>query len=78
MASLEHSAIYALTTSIAAFTPKVFANLISDKLDGESFLPWQQLVLASIRGDNLEDHLDKDKVLVHFASKEDEVAGKKS
>ena len=57
---------------MASFTPKVFPNPIIDKLDVLSFLPWQQLALAFIKAQNLEDHLDKDKVPAQFSSKEDE------
>ena len=67
--------LLAYNSTMTSFTPKVFSNPIADELDDESFLPWQQLALASIRGLNLEDHLDKDKIPKRFASKEDEVAG---
>ena len=65
-------------TTMTTFTPKIFSNPIVDKLDDESFLTWQKLTLASIKGQNLEDHLDKDKILKWFTSKEDDAAGIKS
>ena len=44
---------------MAVFIAKVFSNPITDKLGDERFLPWQQLALASIKGQNFEDHLTK-------------------
>ena len=78
MASPERSTTSTRTASIVAFTPKVFENSISDKLDDESFLPQQQLALASTSAHNLEDYLGKDKVPTHFALKEDEFVGTES
>ena len=64
--------------SCIAFTPKVFSNPITNKLDEENFLPWQQLALVSIKGQNLEDHIDQYKILERYASKDDEASSTES
>ncbi|XP_061340842.1 uncharacterized protein LOC133287288 [Gastrolobium bilobum] len=57
---------------------KSFSNTIADKLDEESFLPWEQLALASIHGHNLQNHLNKEKVPVRFATQADQENEKES
>ena len=66
------------SSASSAFTPEVFSNPIADKLDKESFSPWQQLALASIKGQNLEDHLEKEKILEKYTSKDDKTLGTES
>ena len=75
MAIPEHSSC---SIPVTTFTPKVFSNPIVDKLDEEGFLPWQQLALATTKGQNLEDHLDVEKVPARLSTKVDEASGVES
>ncbi|XP_061362503.1 uncharacterized protein LOC133306226 [Gastrolobium bilobum] len=57
---------------------KSFSNPIADKLDEDSFLPWEQLALASIHGHNLQDHLSEEKIPTRFSTQEDKDREKES
>ncbi|MED6165133.1 hypothetical protein PIB30_096675 [Stylosanthes scabra] len=57
---------------------KSLAIPIADKLCNDNFLTWTYQVIQTISGQKLQDHLDKNKVPVQYASDEDKAAEKET